>query len=204
MTDSQSKDLRPDLQLIANLIAPESRVLEVGCANGDLLQWLVHNKRVDGRGMELGQAGVNTCVSKGLYVVQGDADVDLKDYPDKSFDYAVLSRTLQAVRQPREVLLELLRIGEKAIVTIPNFGHWKIRLQLLMNGKMPVTRHLDYTWYNTPNIHFCTVKDMLDLIESEGLTLDAFVPFDAKGDQLDQSLSRANWGAHQALFVISD
>lgn len=202
MNNPDTQPLRADLKLIADLIQPDCRVLEVGCDRGDLLHWLVHRKAVDGRGMELSQTGVNCCVEKGLFVVQGDADSDLRDYRDGSFDYAVLSRTLQAVRHPREVLADLLRIGNKAIVTIPNFGHWRVRLQLLMRGRMPVTKHLDYSWYNTPNIHFCTVLDMVEMIKAEGWVLEEFVPFNAAGQKQSYSITRANTHAHQALFVI--
>lgn len=201
-TSLSNDRLRPDLQLIADLIEPGTQVLEIGCAEGDLLHHLVQEKSVDGRGMELGQDGVNSCIEKGLYVVQGDADHDLSYYPDQSVDYAILSRTLQAVRRPRDVLLDLLRIGEKAVVTIPNFGHWKIRLQLMLRGRMPVTKHLEYSWYNTPNIHFCTILDMQQMIADEGWILEEFVPFNSRGEKLACSLKRANWAAHQALFVI--
>lgn len=198
-----SDSLRPDLALIADLVDPNCSVLDIGCDDGSLLQWLGDNKHVDGRGMELSQSGVNDCVARGLFVVQGDADRDLVDYPDQTFDYAILSRTLQAVHRPKDVLLQLLRIGKKAIITIPNFGHWKVRLDLFFGGRMPVTKHLDRTWYNTDNIHFCTILDMLDMLEVEGLTLEEFVPFKSDGTRLTCSPKTANWKAAQALFVIS-
>ncbi len=196
-------DLRADLALIADLVTPDSKVLDIGCDDGALLDYLVKNKRVDGRGMELSQSGVNDCIARGLFVVQGDADLDLKDYPDASFDYAVLSRTLQAVHRPKDVLLQLLRIGKKAIITIPNFGHWKVRRSLIFRGRMPVTKHLDRTWYNTDNIHFCTINDIMDLLKDEGITMETFVPFTAEGKRLNMSPRRANWSAAQAMFVLS-
>ncbi|NVJ97746.1 MAG: methionine biosynthesis protein MetW [Alphaproteobacteria bacterium] len=194
--------LRPDLQLIANLIEPESRVLDVACGDGELLDYLVNNQNVDGRGIELSQQGVNQCVAKGLFVIQGDADKDLREYPDNSFDYVVLSKALQAVHRPQLVLRELLRIGRRAVVTIPNFGQWKVRMSLVSRGRMPVTKALDKTWYNTDNIHFCTILDLFDLIEEEGLKVCEFVPHKADGTRLKYGRTRANWSADQALFLL--
>ena len=197
-----SNALRADLKLIADLIDPGTRVLDVGCDDGALLNYLVSEKQVDGRGLELSQTGVNACVAKGLFVIQGDADNDLHEYPDNSFDYVVLSKTLQAVHRPRDVLVNLLRIGKRAVVTIPNFAQWRVRLSLLRGGRMPVTKELDKTWYNTDNIHFCTILDLFDLIEAEGLTVKEFVPHTKAGKKLSMSPSRANWTADQALFLL--
>ncbi|PCI60123.1 MAG: methionine biosynthesis protein MetW [Kordiimonadales bacterium] len=197
-----SNALRADLKLIANLIEPGSRVLDVGCDDGALLDYLVTERQVDGRGLELGQAGVNSCVAKGLFVIQGDADNDLAEYPDDSFDYVVLSKTLQAVHRPREVLLNLLRIGKRAVVTIPNFGQWRVRFSLFQSGRMPVTKSLNRTWYNTSNIHFCTILDLFDLIEAEGITVKEFVPHTKDGRRLNVSKTRANWVADQGLFLL--
>ncbi|MBL4790269.1 MAG: methionine biosynthesis protein MetW [Kordiimonadaceae bacterium] len=197
-----SNTLRADLKLIADLIEPGSRVLDVGCDDGALLDYLVTERQVDGRGLELGQAGVNSCVAKGLFVIQGDADNDLTEYPDDSFDYVVLSKTLQAVHRPREVLLNLLRIGKRAVVTIPNFGQWRVRFSLFKTGRMPVTKSLNRTWYNTSNIHFCTILDLFDLIEAEGITVKEFVPHTKGGRRLNVSKTRANWVADQGLFLL--
>lgn len=194
--------LRPDLKLIADLIETDSRVLDVGCADGSLLSFLVHHKNADGRGIEISQDGVNACVAKGLFAIQGDADNDLSEYPDNSFDYVILSRTLQAVHRPRDVLLELLRIGKKAIVTIPNFGQWRVRLSLMTRGRMPVTRTLNKTWYNTDNIHFCTILDLFDLLHQEGIKVREFVPHSKTGKRLQMGPARANLFADQGLFLI--
>jgi len=161
-------ELRRDLRLIADMVEPGSRVLDIGCGDGALLAWLAREKDVDGRGMELSQSGVNACVSHGLSVIQGNADSDLDDYPSDGFDYAILSQTLQATRKPRKVLRNLVRIGRRAIVSFPNFGHWRIRLRLLLDGSMPETALLSHAWYDTPNIHLCTVKDFEDLCRKIG------------------------------------
>lgn len=194
--------LRADLGLIADLIDTGSRVLDVGCDDGALLEYLVSHKEADGRGIEISQSGVNECVKRGLFVVQGDADNDLRSYPDQSFDYVVLSRTLQAVHRPRDVLIDLLRIGKRAIVTIPNFGHWRVRLSLLGSGRMPVTRTLKKTWYNTDNIHFCTILDLFDLLEEENLKVLQFVPHTRAGKRLNAGPRLANLTADQGLFLI--
>src|ERR1700721_2691085 len=155
---------RGDHLLVAQMVERGSKVLDVGCGEGDLLQ-LLESRGIDGRGIELSREGVNRCVAKGLAVVQGDADTDLINYPDDAFDYVILSQTLQATRQPRVVLENLLRIGRRAIVSFPNFGFWRMRLQLLVGGHMPRTENLPSTWYDTPNIHFCTIKDFVQLCD---------------------------------------
>src|ERR671911_1991455 len=159
---------RVDLLVVAQMIEPGARVLDVGCGDGELLRLLSETRGADGRGIELSREGVNECVAKGLAVVQGDADTDLSDYPDDAFDYVILSQTLQATRQPRAVLEHMLRIGRRAIVSFPNFGHWRIRLQILFGGHMPRTDNLPAAWYETPNIHFCTIKDFRDLCNEIG------------------------------------
>ena len=156
---------RVDLLVVADMVDAGAEVLDVGCGDGELLRLLAETRGVDGRGIELSREGVNECVAKGLAVIQGDADTDLADYPDDAFDYVILSQTLQATRHPRVVLEHMLRIGRRAIVSFPNFGHWRIRLQLLFGGHMPRTDNLPYSWYDTPNIHFCTIKDFRQLCE---------------------------------------
>jgi methionine biosynthesis protein MetW len=157
--------MKSEYKIIANMIAENSRVLDVGCSDGSLMEILKKSKNVDIRGIEISKDKVQTCISKGLTVIEGDAEFDLKQFPDKSFDYVVLGQTLQAFINPEIVIKELLRVGNKAIVTIPNFGHWKVRLNLLIQGTMPVTKTLPNDWYNTPNIHMCTIKDFFKFSE---------------------------------------
>ena len=151
--------MKPEYKIILDMIVKNSRVLDVGCDDGTLMEFLKHNKNVDIRGIEISKEKVQICISKGLTVIEGNAELDLKQFPNNSFDYVVLGQTLQAFVNPEVVINELLRVGKKAIVTIPNFGHWKVRLNLLIKGSMPVTRTLPNEWYNTPNIHMCTIKD---------------------------------------------
>ena len=170
-------DIRDDLKLIAEMVEPNSRVLDVGCGDGALLDYLSHAKNVDGRGIELSMDGVRQCVAHGLSVIQGDAETDLKDYPAGAFDYVILGQTLQAMRQPRDVLQMMCRIGRRAIVSVPNFGYWRVRLALLLTGRMPVTKTLTYQWYDTPNIHLCTLRDFEDLAGRLGLRVTHRVAF---------------------------
>lgn len=202
---ARADGIRVDLQLIADMIDPGARLLDVGCGDGALLQFLVTEKGVDGRGMEISQAGVNACVRQGLSVIQGDADTDLINYPDAAFDFVVLGQTLQATHNPRQVLLELLRIGRRAIVSFPNFGYWRCRLQLAMRGRMPVTKTLDNPWYSTPNIHFCTIGDFLDLCESEHIRVEQryALGHDGLSTGLWSSRFFANWLSAQGVFMLS-
>ena len=158
--------MKTEYKIISDIIDKSSRVLDVGCDDGTLMEYLKQNKDVDIRGIEISKEKVQTCISKGLTVLEGNAELDLKQFPNKSFDYVVLGQTLQAFVNPEIVIKELLRVGKKAIVTIPNFGHWKVRLNLLIKGTMPVTRTLPNEWYNTPNIHMCTIKDFFKFSET--------------------------------------
>ena len=163
---------RIDLKLIAGLVEPQTRVLDIGCGNGQLMELLVNERGADARGLELSQQGVNACVARGLSVVQGNADTDLSYYPDQGFDTVILSQTLQATQRPKDVLTEMSRIGSRLIVSIPNFGHWKIRLDLALRGRMPETRALSASWYETANIHLCSMLDLIDLCDAVSLRVE--------------------------------
>ena len=199
----QASKIRADLQLIADMIEPGARVLDIGCGDGSLLEHLVYVKQVTGRGIELSQQGVNACVSLGLSVIQGDADTDLIDYPAGAFDYAILSQTLQATHDPRHVLEQLVRIGRRAVVSFPNFGHWRSRLYLTFRGRMPVTEALPASWYETPNIHFCTIRDFSVLCQEVGVTVERALSLDVRGHATPlQSLRLANLLGQSALFLL--
>lgn len=204
MPNHSATGLRIDLKIIAEMIDPGSRVLDVGCGEGELLAHLRDARDVDGRGMELSMQGVQRAVSRGLAVIQGDADIDLADYPDDAFDYVILSKTLQATRNPRLVVEQMLRIGRHAIVSFPNFAHWRTRLDLVLKGRMPVNELLPYSWYETPNIHFCTVRDFVDLCRAMEVRIKASLALDADGDvQRFTADSRwANLLAVDAVFLL--
>ena len=195
---------RTDHLLVAEMVERGSKVLDVGCGDGELLQ-LLESRGIDGRGIELSREGVNRCVAKGLAVVQGDADTDLVNYPDDAFDYVILSQTLQATRQPKVVLENLLRIGRRAIVSFPNFGFWKMRLQLLVGGHMPRTENLPATWYDTPNIHFCTIKDFVQLCDEINVKMERAVALDLYGRPLRLNAPWWFWNmfGEQGVFLLS-
>jgi methionine biosynthesis protein MetW len=195
---------RLDHLLVADMVEPHSRVLDVGCGDGELLK-LLETRGVDGRGIELSREGVNECVAKGLAVIQGNADTDLADYPDDAFDYVILSQTLQATQHPRVVLEHLLRIARHAIVSFPNFGHWRIRLQVALGGHMPQTDNLPYSWWDTPNIHFCTIKDFRDLCAVTGVKMERAVALNAYGKPLRFNAPWWFWNlfGEQAVFLLS-
>jgi methionine biosynthesis protein MetW len=196
---------RVDFLVIAGMVAPGTRVLDIGCEDGALLKLLAAERDVDGRGMELSQKGVNQCVAHGISAVQGDADTDLEQYPDQAFDYVILSQTLQATRRPRHVIEQMLRIGRHAIVSFPNFGHWRIRLYLGLRGRMPMTETLPLYWYDTPNIHFCTIKDFIALCRDVDARIEDQIALNAHGRRvkLGGGSAVANLFAERAVFLLT-
>lgn len=192
--------LRPDLAIVAGLIAPQTRILDVGCGDGALIAHLARDKGCDARGIELSREGVSAAVAQGLSVIQGDADKDLADFPDAAFDVAVLSQTLQATHRPAEVLAQLLRIAKRAIVSVPNFAHWRARAQLVFGGKMPVTATLPVSWHQTPNIHLCTLSDFADLCAELGICIEQRIPM--VQDRVMHSGLLANWRAESAIHLL--
>ncbi len=197
---------RVDLRVIAGFVTHGARVLDVGCGDGHLMELLTEEKNVDSRGIEISQKGVNETVARGLSVIQGDADRDLGFYPDKAFDFAILSQTLQATGNPRTVLEEMLRIGRKAIISFPNFGHWRIRRQFILQGRMPITKNLPYSWYDTPNIHFCTIRDFIMLADEVNANIEQAVALYGNGRRMSRRAPWTIWNlfSEQAVFVMSD
>lgn len=197
--------LRSDYRLVSDMVRPGTRVLDVGCGDGVLLAHLARDKQVDARGIELSREGVAACVAKGLAVIQGDADTDLADYPDDCFDYVILSQTIQATRNPKRVLEQMLRIGRNAIVSFPNFGHWRIRTHLMFNGRMPVTENLPDTWYDTPNIHFCTIRDFVALADELQARIVRADALDAAGKPVGVKMPWWFWNlmGEQGIFWLA-
>ena len=189
---------------MAGLIDANSRVLDVGCGDGSLLLHLKKIKNVDGRGLEIDQKRVQESVAKGLAVIEGDAEKDLVDYPNASFDFAILNQSLQQFHDPRKVLDELLRVAKKAIITIPNFGYWKVRLNLLFQGTMPVTENLPHTWYNTPNLHMCTIKDFYNLCKLDNIEIvkSISISSDKVSDIQKSNLEVKNLISEIGIFLI--
>jgi methionine biosynthesis protein MetW len=196
--------MKQEFKIISDLIDENSHVLDVGCGDGILMEYLVKEKKVNIRGIEISKTKVQNCIAKGLTIIEGNAEEDLKQFPDKSFDYVVLSQTLQAFLNPEKVINELLRIGKQAIVTIPNFGYWKIRLHLLLKGTMPVTRTLPDEWYNTPNIHLCTIKDFVYFSKAKNFKLSKSIAL--RNNQLsyikDGNLNLKNLSSNLGIFLI--
>ncbi len=196
--------MKNEFQVIAELIEKNKKVLDVGCGDGTLMEFLKKNKNINIRGLEISKNKVQECIAKGLTVIEGNAEKDLKQFPDKSFDYVVLSQTLQAFLDPELVLKELLRVGKQAIVTIPNFGYWKIRLHLLLKGTMPITKTLPDEWYNTPNIHMCSIKDFFNFVKSRDIKIFKSLAINNKNASIisDSNLTIKNLFADLGIFLI--
>ncbi len=197
--------IRKDWGLIETLIEKNRNILDIGCGDGMLMEQLEKNRNARTHGIELDRDLAAKAIAKGFNVIHGDAENDLSQYSNNCFDYVILSQTLQAMMKPKEILSELLRIGSKAIVSFPNFGHWKIRLQLLLSGRMPVTESLPYNWYDTPNIHFFTIKDFLKLCSDMNIIIEKSIGLTSKGKQfnINDSISGVNLITHEAIFLLS-
>ena len=198
--------MKKEFKIISNLIEKNSRVLDVGCGDGELMSFIFNNISQDIRGIEISKTNVQKCISKGLTVIEGDAESDLFQFPDSSFDFVVLSQTLQAFLNPEKVLDELLRVGKKAIITIPNFGHWKVRIDLLLKGTMPVTKSLPHAWHNTPNLHMCTIKDFFNFCDSKKIK---FIKSLALNQEKVLDISKSNLGTRNffsdlGIFLIEN
>jgi len=198
--------MKQEFKIISDLIEKNTRVLDVGCGDGMLMEYLKYNKEIDIRGIEISKDNVQKCLSKGLAVIEGDAEKDLLQFPDHSFDFVILSQTLQAFLNPEIVIKELLRVGKKAIVTIPNFGFWKVRLHLLIKGTMPITKNLPDEWYNTPNLHMCTIKDFYNFCENRKIKLDkSSALHNEKISSINKfNLNIKNLSAELGIFLIKN
>ncbi len=196
--------MKSEFKIISNLIDKNSHVLDVGCGDGILMEFLAQEKKVNIRGIEISKTKVQNCIAKGLTIIEGNAEEDLKQFPDKSFDYVILSQTLQAFLNPEKVINELLRIGKQAIVTIPNFGYWKIRLHLLLKGTMPVTKILPDEWYNTPNIHLCTIKDFVFFSKDKNFKLSKSIALKDNQQSFitNSNLNLKNLSSNLGIFLI--
>ena len=196
--------MKQEFKIISNLINKNTRVLDVGCGDGTLMEYLKDSRKIDIRGIEISKNNVQKCLSKGLTVIEGDAEKDLLQFPDGSFDFVILSQTLQAFLTPEIVIKELLRVGKKAVVTIPNFGFWKVRLHLLLKGTMPITKNLPDEWYNTPNLHMCTLKDFYNFCENRNIKLDQSIALkNEKISTINKSnLNIKNLSAELGIFLI--
>ena len=196
--------MKQEFKIIADLVDKNTRVLDVGCGDGTLMEFLKKNKEIDIRGIEISKNNVQKCVEKGLTVIEGDAEKDLSQFPNSSFDFVILSQTLQAFLRPEIVINELLRVGKKAIVTVPNFGFWKIRLNLLIKGTMPVTKNLPDEWYNTPNLHMCTIKDFFNFCDNRKIKLDKSLALhNEKTSSISNiNLNIKNLSAELGIFLI--
>ncbi len=197
--------MKQEFKIISKLIEKNSNILDVGCGDGDLMKYIYQNISKNIRGLEISKYNVQKCIEKGLTVIEGNAEVDLEQFPNKSFEYVILSQTLQAFLNPENVLNELLRVGNKAIVTIPNFGYWKVRIHLLLKGTMPVTENLPNEWYNTPNLHMCTIKDFVNYCKKRNLILSKSISLNGSKVSLINkvNLNLKNLFSELGIFLIS-
>tara|TARA_B110000881_G_scaffold194942_1_gene189311 strand:- start:17 stop:610 length:594 start_codon:yes stop_codon:yes gene_type:complete len=197
--------MKNEFKIIADLLPNQSRVLDVGCDDGTLIEALIKQKNIDARGVELEENKVKQCISRGLSVIQGNAETELSQFPDKAFDFVVLSQTLQAFYQPENVLNELLRIGKKVIISIPNFGYWQVRASLLFFGKMPVTKSLPDSWYNTPNLHMCSIKDFYHFCDKKKIKMNRIIGINnERTSSINQvNLEMKNLLSEVGIFLIS-
>ena len=196
--------MKNEFKIISNLLPPNSRVLDVGCGDGTLIEALI-KKNIDARGIELGEENVKKCILKGLSVIEGDAETELNQFPDKAFDFVILSQTLQAFYRPENVLEQLLRIGHRVIISIPNFGYWQIRAKLLFTGTMPITKSLPYSWYDTPNLHMCSIKDFYKICEKKKIKINKIIGIN--GERTSSiykiNLEMKNLFSEVGIFLIS-
>ena len=197
--------MKKEFQIISDLIENNTRVLDVGCGDGTLIKYLKDNKNVDTRGLEISKNNVQKCISKGLSIIEGNAEKDLHQFPDLSFDYVVLSQTLQAFYYPEKVIEDLLRVADKAIVTIPNFGYWKVRLHLLFKGTMPITENLPNEWYNTPNLHMCTIKDFFNFCFKKKIKLYKSIALNGEKTSIidEKNINIKNINSELGIFLIN-
>ena len=197
--------MKREFEIIANLLPNNSRVLDVGCGDGTLMKFLSKEKNIDVRGLDLNEENVETCIAKGLSVIEGNAETELGQFPDKSFDFVILSQTLQAFYNPVTVLEHLLRIGRASIVSVPNFGYWKVRTSLLFFGRMPETSSLPYKWYDTPNLHMCTIKDFYELCREKNIHMKKIVGVNNNKTSLinNSNINQKNFFSEIGIFLIS-
>ena len=197
--------MKKEFQIISELIENNTKVLDVGCGDGTLMKFLKDEKNVDTRGLEISKENVQNCISKGLSIIEGNAEKDLHQFPNLTFDYVILSQTLQAFYNPEKVIDDLLRVAKKAIVTIPNFGYWKVRIHLLLKGTMPVTKALPNEWYNTPNLHMCTIKDFYNFCSKKKIKL--FKSIALNGEKTSEinikNINNKNFNSELGIFLIN-
>ena len=196
--------MKKEFKVIADLLPKNVRVLDVGCGDGSLMNHLIKEKNIEARGLELKKENVTKCIYKGIPVIEGNAETELHQFPNQSFDFVILSQTLQAFYNPEKVLKDLLRIGKSVIISIPNFGYWKVRTSLLFFGKMPVTKTLPNSWYNTPNLHMCTIKDFFHFCVEKNINIKTAIGIneDKTSEIKKNNLENKNFFSKLGIFLI--